>query len=323
MPVITPWGRIRRRLLGLRAEEISFAHRGFRGATSAMRTRLEEVGGTFLAGYHAGLEQDTPAEVAAQLETVSLELRGFAFEGAAMALAWRDTLTFGRANRVRDFLAGAGDAHAYMVHVGVGWVWARLPLRGRTMEARLDPLLRWLAFDGWGFHEGFFHGQEYLAGRPAPERLAGYERRVFDLGLGRSLWFVNGGNAEWIARSIADLPVARQPDLWSGIGLAATYAGLVSEDDLLKLREHCHPHSAPLAQGSAFAAKARQRAGNLTAYTHLATGVLCGMSALEAARLCDTTLENLPANASEPAFELWRHRIQNHFRHPQPQLQES
>jgi hypothetical protein len=68
-----------------------------------------------------------------------------------------------------------------------------------------------------------------------------------------------------------------------------------------------------LAQGAAFAAKARQRAGNLTPYTELAAKVLCGLSAADAARLCDTTLEDLPANATQPAFEIWRQRIQQHF----------
>ena len=45
----------------------------------------------------------------------------------------------------------------------------------------------------------------------------------------------------------------------------------------------------------------------------MATQALCGSSALEAARLCDTTLENLPANAEQPAYEIWRQRIQRHF----------
>ena len=83
-----------------------------------------------------------------------------------------------------------------MVHVGVGWVWARVPFGFRRRQRRLDPLLGWLAFDGWGFHEGFFHWPKYIAGQPAPKKLKGYERRVFDQGLGRSFWFVNGGNIE-------------------------------------------------------------------------------------------------------------------------------
>jgi hypothetical protein len=248
------------------------------------------------------------------LGSVSQELCGFAFEGAAMALALLVTVTPWPTNRIADFLGGPGDAHSYMIHVGAGWMWARAPwLAGRTRR-QLEPLLGWLAYDGWGFHEGFFHWPDYLSGRLPPARLKGYERRVFDQGFGRSLWFINGGNLHWLLKSVKDLNSARWPDLWSGIGLAATYAGQVSEADLAALRAAAGAHGPELAQGAAFAAKARQRAGNLTDYTDTATGVLCGCSAIEAGRLCDSTLEDLPATGPEPPYEIWRQRLQNHFR---------
>ena len=44
---------------------------------------------------------------------------------------------------------------------------------------------------------------------------------MFDQGLGRSFWFVNGGNPELIAQTIHSFPDSRQADFWSGIGLAA------------------------------------------------------------------------------------------------------
>jgi alkylated DNA nucleotide flippase Atl1 len=101
--------------------------------------------------------------------------------------------------------------------------------------------------------------------------------------------------------------------LWSGVGLAATYAGIVSETSLGELREKAGRFHPQLAQGAAFAAKARQRAGNLTDYTSLATKVLCGLPAENAARITDEALENLPADSDVPAYEIWRRRIQKHF----------
>jgi hypothetical protein len=318
--VKTVFGQIRRRVFGLSARAVDFQQRGFRGASPCLRQRLEQAGGAFLAGYHLALECDSPEALGSNLAAVELELRGFAFEGAAMGLALLDFLTPWRRDRIRQFLRGAGDAHAYMIHVGVGWVWARVPFGFRRRQKRLDPLLGWLAFDGWGFHEGFFHWPKYIAGQPAPKKLAGYERRVFDQGLGRSFWFVNGGNIELIAQTISKFSADRQADLWSGIGLAATYAGIISEDSLQKLREFSGQFHPQLAQGAAFAAKARQRAGNLTDYNSLAAKILCGLSAGDAARLTDAALENLPADAAEPAYEIWRRRIQNHFA-PKPQTQ--
>jgi hypothetical protein len=143
--------------------------------------------------------------------------------------------------------------------------------------------------------------------------LQGFEQRVFDQGFGRSLWFVNGGNVELISKTISVFPPSRQPDLWSGIGLAATYAGTISEASLDQLREKSGLFKPQLAQGAAFAAKARQRAGNLTDYTGLAARILCGLSADAAAKLTDEALENLSPGSDVPAYEIWRRRIQYHF----------
>jgi hypothetical protein len=76
------------------------------------------------------------------------------------------------------------------------------------------------------------------------------------------------------------------------------------------------PFVPQLAQGAAFAAKARQRAGNLKPYHDLACGVLCGLSAAEAAQVSDEALENLPADGAQPAYEIWRQRIQQRFFRP-------
>jgi hypothetical protein len=275
-----------------------------------MRTRIEQVGAAFIGGYHSALEQVNLAGLEAVLASVPLEQRGFAFEGATMGLALLDGMAPWSRSRVKEFLQGAGEPHTYMVHVGAGWAWARLPFSARRARRRLDPLLQWLAFDGWGFHEGFFHWPRYIGGREAPARLVGYERRAFDQGLGRSWWFVNGGDPQPISRTIGGFGPERQGDMWSGIGLAAAYAGLASEEALESLCREAGQHRPHLAQGAAFAAKARQRAGNLTEYTDLALHTLAGLSTLGAASLCDSTLENLPANGVVPAYEVWKRRIQ-------------
>ena len=136
-----------------------------------MRQRLEAVGGAFASGYNLALKHGEPGRVSPELNQMEPELRGFGFEGAAMAFAVLDGLTPWRRNRIPEFIRGAGNEHIYMAHVGAGWTWARLPVNFRAAKARLDPVLGWLAFDGWGFHEGFFHWPKYIAGQPAPQKL--------------------------------------------------------------------------------------------------------------------------------------------------------
>jgi enediyne biosynthesis protein E3 len=303
--------RLRRRIFGIPEEEASFARRGFRGGDERTRRHLEQVGRTFLHGYHAALEEDRPVRLASRLDELEPELRGFAFEGAGMGLYLLDLLTPWNRGRLGGFLAGPGAAHVYMVHVGAGWALAQLRLRVDRALARLDPLLGWLAVDGYGFHHGYFRWKAAVELRRVPDRLSGYALQVFDQGLGRSLWFVEGAEMTRIAATIAGFGRGRHADLWSGVGLACAYAGGVPEEAIGGLSMMAGPHRPHLAQGVAFAAKARQRAGNPAPQTELACRIVCGMSADEAAGLTDHALAGLEGEGATPAYEVWRHRIRS------------
>jgi len=307
---------LRKRVFGITPQEVCFSRRGFRGGEEGVRERLEQVGTTFLHGYHAALEENDPGALGCRLNGVAAEWRGFAFEGAAMSLALQDHLLPWKRHRWQAFLEGPGAAHIYMVHVGAGWALARLPWRRWCFErvlGGLDPLLGWLAVEGYGFHEGYFSWPRAIQAQTIPNHLRAYARHVFDQGLGRSLWFVAGADVAHLPQIIAGFPSSRQADLWSGVGLACAYAGGRERDALEALRQASGPWQAMLAQGAAFAAKEPQRAGNPAAHTELACGVLCRLSAEESASLTDEMLENLPKDGDEPAFATWRRRLQDYF----------
>src|SRR5690606_13116717 len=79
-------------LFGISPAEATFARRGFESHDERTRCRLEQIGMTFLFGYHRALEAATPDALGVQLNTVEPERRGFAVEGGAMALALLDSL---------------------------------------------------------------------------------------------------------------------------------------------------------------------------------------------------------------------------------------
>jgi hypothetical protein len=304
-------GQARRRFLGLSPAEASFARRGFIAGEEEARLRLEQIGITFLSGYHAALEETGFVPLAHRLASVDTELRGFAFEGAAMGLALLDCCTPWRKDRWRTFTERLAEPHIYMMHVGLGWALARLRRRVAPHFVQLDPLLRWLVIDGYGFHEGYFAWPRYVEQQAMPARLNGYEQRVFDQGLGRSIWFVKGADVAAVASTINAFPSARRADLWSGVGLACAYAGGCSRAAIESLRAAADGHFPALAQGVAFAAKTRQRAANLNPHTETVCRVICGHSATELAAITDVALEDLSDEGGLPAYEEWRRRIQN------------
>jgi hypothetical protein len=258
------------------------------------------------------------AEIESSLEAVEPAFRGFAYEGCTMALAVRDGIRPSGRHWVRDLMASRGANHIYMAYIGVGWAMARLPrLRWRAIEPH-DPLLRWLALDGYGFHQAYFHTQQYVwqqhqARIPGWEP-AGYANRAVDQGIGRALWFVNGSDVQGVAKTIGAFPQSRQGDLWSGAGLASVYAGGADAGELSDLARLAGQYRSHAAQGAAFAVKARLLAGLVLPGTELGAKVYCDMSVEEAAAVTDEARHDLPPEGTgPPSFEVWRDRIRKRF----------
>lgn len=308
--------------LSIPPEEVTLARRGFRVPRANVREHLERIGEAFRQGYQTVLENPRDTALSTRLDKVELEFRGFAYEGAAMAMDLLDQLRPWADRLFPTFLAGPGRRHTYMVHVGAGWSMARLRLRLQRRFSELDPLLAWLALDGFGFHEGYFRWPRYANGARRPDPLHGYAFRAFDQGLGRSLWFVSGADPKWIAAAISGFPETRRGDLWSGVGLACTYAGGCDEEEITRLLQLAMEYQSHLAQGAVFAAKAREYAGNPVQHTDSACRVFCGLSLHQAAVIADQALPQATAGL-EPAYEDWRCRIRAHFRRPEKESLES
>ncbi|NUR47362.1 MAG: DUF1702 family protein [Hamadaea sp.] len=315
---------MRRRILTPSVAETRMDVRGFHVKSDAGRELLETVGASFLAGYAYAAEARTGRDAEPRLEQVPTRFRGFAYEGAAMALAVREGLPIGRKTLVAEFLSGRGDDHVYMAYVGVGWAMARLPrFRWGTLHAP-DPLLRWLVLDGYGFHQAYFRTEKYVGRHfqevdfpwpagPAGGQFQWYANHAIDQGIGRAMWFVGGTDPEEVVRLINRFPAERHADLYAGAGLAATYAGGVDETELRRFWElgaHFRPQ---IAQGAAFAAGARARAGLTVPHNELATQIFCGTSVDAARKVTDEALVGLTDSGRVPAWEVWRRRISAAF----------
>jgi hypothetical protein len=310
-------GRLRCRIFLPDQSEVTFERRGFYAPDAVRQGNLEKVGTKFLEGFACGMGGRSLPDIESSLEMIDPGFRGFAYEGCSMALAVRDGIALANRHWVRDLLASRGAAHIYMAYIGVGWAMARLPrVRWRAIAPR-DPLLRWLALDGYGFHQAYFRTRKYVEGQfqaPIPGWSPGYASRAADQGIGRALWFVNGSDVAHVADTIGKFAPSRQADLWSGAALASVYAGGAEAGELEEMVRLAGPYRSHAAQGAAFAAGARVLAGLVTPGTELGTKVHCGMSAAEAAAVTDEARLDLPeTDGPVPAYELWRERIRKRF----------
>jgi len=144
------------------------------------------------------------------------------------------------------------------------------------------------------------------------DRSPEYFTRAVDQGIGRALWFICGARVPEVAAAVERFAGHRQPDLWSGVGLAAAFAGGCDHEGLTALRRASGPHSAELAIGVVLATRARSYAGFIPDHSALAASAIAGLTVESAVALADDTAVRA-GDGRLPAYELWRRNIGGHF----------
>ncbi|MCR6483534.1 DUF1702 family protein [Amycolatopsis sp. OK19-0408] len=318
-------GVLRKRALAPSLASVGFAERGFPVTHTDATARLEAVPQAVVCGFEWAIEGASLWEIERRLALVEPEQRGFAYEGATMGYTILDAMPGGGRERTRALLEGPGKRHIFLTYIGIGFAMARLPrplwknILPELTGVAYHPVMSWLAVDGYGFDRAYFDTAKWVDGQaePVPYPWAGrpeYFRRAFDQGVGRALWFIHGGDAGAVAEAVGRFAEHRRADLWSGVGLAATFAGGSDQNGLARLRRAAGEYHDELALGAVFAVKARTYASYVPAHTHLAAGVLADLSVGDAQDLADRTERADGDDGPEPPYELWRERIRAEFR---------
>jgi enediyne biosynthesis protein E3 len=294
------------RLLRLPHRLTDFSRRGFRVDRPDHRLQLERHADSFITGFNlAVVHWRDPHAVLSQMPEYE---RGFAYEGAAMHAALRDLATVGTANALTRLLSGPGNDYTHLIHVGHGW--ALVPLHA-SLPVRLPgtPLLRWLALDGAGFAESYFGGRDAMRRRCMRQKTEEWQARL--AGCGRALWFVESADPGAVSAAIKDSPLAAQPHLWSGVGLAATYAGCAESSDLDALATAAGSHWPYFGQGVLFAVAARQRARIVPPHTRLVCRHVFGVDPEVASEWTDSDAQGLDSSTRVSAYTEWKARLRN------------
>lgn len=308
-------GAVRRLILAPSLHDVSFAGRDFAVTPTDATRAMEAVPQAVVMGFEWGIDGGSLADLTRRLDMVDPELRGFAYEGAVMALTIKDT-TGG--HRTRELLDGPAEPHLLLCYIGIGFAMARLPrplwkkiLPDLRRPSLFHPTMSWLCVDGYGFDLAYFHPRKWVDEQRVPEPYPwlghpGYFPRAVDQGIGRALWFMHGGVPAAVTEAVGRFPSQRHADLWSGVGLAATFAGGCTAAGLAVLRESAGPHAAHVGQGSVFAAVARTSADYVPDHSAEALRVLAGVSPEEAVEVAAAGHPDPDEPRAEPHYEAWR-----------------
>jgi enediyne biosynthesis protein E3 len=319
---------IRKTLFKIPTTKASFGARGFEACDSEVKVRLERIIEIFLEGYNLTLEREKPELLAAELDAAyDAHHVGFAYEGTGLYYGMADLLFPRNRSRLQQFVEGTARKHDFIVTVGAGFSIARVPWGIRSMFGlmqKLDPMIAWCVPDGYGFHQGFFQHRRYIDRcEPPPSELPTYARQLFDSGLGRSLWWVKGGDPNKIKMAIDQFAEPRRGELWCGVGVAAAYAGGVDTECLNQLRDLSGSFRADYLCGIPFATRMRQKGGNPSAWTETACRLLLGATAEEvsdrAMRRVDALFADWAASEDElrrQAYRLVRDQLRLEFSRP-------
>lgn len=291
-------------------KETSVEYRKFIEYDKCFSNHIEYIGSTFLDGYHYQLTTNNIDTLVSDIvSNTDNKMLGFCFEGAAMCARILDFINPFSSRTIKLFNNFVSNKHEYLLYVGLGWAIARLPFKKKLLS-RYKIFLYPLIIDGIGFHQGYFHTRTTTFMQYIPTYINKSDYAAFDQGVGRSLWFSHGGNSIHIANTINKFHWSRQANLWTGIGLASTYAGGNNKaiSELCYLSKH---YRSSLSLGASFAAKARHRAGNITKDCEYACSIYCNLSSEEAADLTDFYL----SKSQDTNYYNWQNKLIQYFKH--------
>ena len=286
------------------------ARRDFKLPDGPASERLRQMEQIFTIGLLCSVQQQDPSAIDATEYGIAPEDTCVFYEGAAMGLTILDLLTPWKKDRWQTLLEGNGAPHKFVMHVGMGMGIARLNQRIGNRLQKLDPLLRWLVIDGYGFHHGYCNSKQFVRkqARAGGRVRCSFSSRVFDQGLGRAIWFVEAGCPQNIAKAIKKFSSNRQPDLWIGIGVAASHAG-ADPTTLKELKSISGKYFEYLAQGTAFGAAVRHDTGVVPAHTSDACMELLNSTPELAHSLVLVQSHQLAISARDQHYDRWQRHI--------------
>lgn len=246
---------------------------------NAVQRRIENIQTIFQHTQNTISENTDWDKLYAQLDSTEIEFRSIAYEAASMHFALLDLKEGTELKRWLQFNQGPAIPHAIQVHVGLGWALAQLQLAPEPFLSQLAPMLCYRVVDGYGYYEGTFRRRKSILSQQKPEFSDPVASNAYDQGLGRSFWYMAGGDISKVLTTLGSFPAERQGNLWRGVGIACAYVGGCTESQLSEILQLAGEYKPQLATGAVMATVSRSLAGYMPPAIELICKAWCKQKA--------------------------------------------
>jgi len=220
----TGWWRLAFARFGIPADAMTVRKLGLAVTDPRRVERVDGILRSFAGGFNAMISRPSTSAWRAYCASLPSLFDPFAHEGAAMGFVLRRLFRFDAA-AFEEALPRTRPEFRYLYYVGLGF-WAGMrnygPQRLERLVRDLDPMYRFLVYDGYGFQTAFFGPTRTPADLSRLESLAGYARNAAYQGVGRAVFFLFMDDHERLVGYVR--PLGRhETDAAAGIGLAAVF----------------------------------------------------------------------------------------------------
>ncbi|HET6769612.1 MAG TPA: DUF1702 family protein [Chitinophagaceae bacterium] len=201
--------------------------------------------------------------------------RSVAYESASMEIGSQELSKGSELNAWRNFYRRSAPSHTFHMDIGLGWAFAKNEISPLIHLESLHPLNKWMVFDGIGYYHGLFKPRRAVKDQMIPDGIDMQSLHGFDQGLGRRLWYISKGNVDQLIQLLKPFQLARQADLWRGVGIAVGYVGGSNSSNLEQLLNCSSAFKENLYTGVRLAAISRSASDSITSDIELACEIIC------------------------------------------------
>ncbi|MHC4065172.1 MAG: DUF1702 family protein [Planctomycetota bacterium] len=222
--IATGWWRLAFAVFRIGSGRLTVRKLGLLVSAPADVERVNTLLRSFAGGFNAMISRPSSKAWRSYCDSLPVLFEPFANEGAAMGFTLRRLFRYSAAT-FEDQIARAQPGFRYLYYVGLGF-WSGMrnhdPQRLARIVDGLDPMYRYLCYDGYGFKHAFFDPGKSPQGLGRLAVLEGYSRNAAYQGVGRAVFFMFMDRPDRMVEYMEGLGV-HGADAAAGLGLAAVF----------------------------------------------------------------------------------------------------